>query len=169
MIKPKLEDFPEYYRRYIEKVIDKDILTYLAEQKDSTAEFFLKIGEEKSKYKYAEGKWSIKQILGHLCDAERIFVTRALKFARNEKQHLPGFEENDYVDEANFDELPLNLLVDDFIKMRDSHLSLFNTFSDEIYSRKGIANNTEYTVVSILYIIAGHIDHHIQVIKERYL
>ncbi len=169
MIKPKLEDFPEYYRRYIEKVIDKDILTYLAEQKDSTAEFFLKIGEEKSKYKYAEGKWSIKQILGHLCDAERIFVTRALKFARNEKQHLPGFEENDYVDEANFDELPLNLLVDDFIKMRDSHLSLFNTFSDETYSRKGIANNTEYTVVSILYIIAGHIDHHIQVIKERYL
>lgn len=169
MNKPKLDDFPEYYKRYIQQVIDKDIFKYFEEQKFSTKKFFENIGEEKSNYRYADNKWSIKQILGHICDSERIFTTRALKFARNEKQSLPGFEENEYVRAANFDELPLQLLIDDFVIMRDSHISLFKTFNDEILYRKGIANNTEYTVGSILYIMAGHIDHHIEVIKERYL
>ena len=168
MIKPNLNDFPEYYKRYIEKVIDKDILSYLSDQKDFVVNFFNEIGEEKSKHRYAENKWSIKQIVGHLCDAERIFVTRTLHFARGEKQQLPGFEQDDYVTASNFDSLPFDVLVRDFIKMRESHLSLFNTFDDEIFSRKGIANGVEFTVASTLYIIAGHVDHHIQVIKERY-
>ncbi|KUG25484.1 hypothetical protein ASZ90_004696 [hydrocarbon metagenome] len=169
MKKPLLTDFPEYYRRYIEKVIDKDILKYFAEQKNYVVDFFASIDEEKSKYRYAENKWSIKQILGHLCDSERIFITRALKFARNEKQSLPGFDENEYVDSANFDELSLEILIDDFKKMRDSHISLFKTFNDEILDRKGIANNTEYSVSSVLYIMAGHVDHHLKVIKEKYI
>lgn len=169
MRKPSLNDFPEYYRRYIEKVIDKDILNYFSEQKNIVVNFFTSIDEEKSKYRYAENKWSIRQILGHLCDSERIFMTRALKFARNEKQSLPGFEENEYVDSANFDELSLELLINDFLKMRESHISLFKTFNDEIWQRKGIANNTEYSVSSVLFIMAGHVDHHINIIKERYL
>lgn len=169
MRKPSLNDFPEYYRRYIEKVIDKDILNYFSEQKNIVVNFFASIDEEKSKYRYAENKWSIRQILGHLCDSERIFMTRALKFARNEKQSLPGFEENEYVDSANFDELSLELLINDFVKMRESHISLFKTFNDEILDRKGIANNTEYSVSSVLFIMAGHVDHHINIIKERYL
>lgn len=169
MRKPSLNDFPEYYRRYIEKVIDKDILNYFSEQKNIVVNFFASIDEEKSKYRYAENKWSIRQILGHLCDSERIFMTRALKFARNEKQSLPGFEENEYVDSANFNELSLELLINDFVKMRESHISLFKTFNDEILDRKGIANNTEYSVSSVLFIMAGHVDHHINIIKERYL
>ncbi|HET55002.1 MAG TPA: DinB family protein [Ignavibacteria bacterium] len=169
MKKPCLTDLPEYYRRYIEKVIDKDILQYFSEQKNYVIDFFTSIGEEKSQSRYAENKWSIKQILGHLCDSERVFITRALKFARNEKQPLPGFDENDYVNSANFDELSLDILVDDFKKMRDSHISLFKTFNDEILDRKGIANNTEYSVSSVLFIMAGHVDHHIKVIKEKYL
>ena len=84
MNQPKLEDFPQFYRRYIENVIDQDIILYFEKQKISTVDFFNSIGEEKSNYRYADGKWSIKQILGHICDAERIFVTRMLQFARKE-------------------------------------------------------------------------------------
>ena len=88
MLKPSMNDFPEYYRKYIEELIDKDILIYLSNQKSSAANFFSKIGEEKSLYRYESNKWSIKQIIGHICDSERIFVTRALHFARNDKQGL---------------------------------------------------------------------------------
>ena len=169
MNQPKLEDFPQFYRRYIEKVIDQDIILYFEKQKISTVDFFNSIGEEKSNYRYADGKWSIKQILGHICDAERIFVTRMLQFARKESQSLPGFNEDEYVAAANFDDLELELLIDDFSKLREANLSLFRTFDDNIWGQRGIANNTEYTVSSIVYIMAGHIDHHIKVIKERYL
>lgn len=169
MIKPQLDDFPEYYKKYIEKVIDKDIVTYLDQQKDETVKFFKEISEEKSLHRYAANKWSIKEIVGHLCDTERIFVTRILHFSRNEKQQLIGFEQDDYVDAANFDSLSFELLVKDFVKMRESHLSLFNTFDEEMFSRKGIANGVEFTVASSLFVLAGHVDHHIEVIKERYL
>ncbi len=169
MIKPIWNELPEYYKKYVKNVIDKDIIRYLEQQKDSAVEFFNEIGVEKSLYRYEENKWSIKEILGHLCDTERIFVTRALQFARNEKQSLPGFEQDDYIAAANFDEVPLDVLVDDFVKMRESNLSLFGTFNDEIFSHKGTANDFEFTVASALFIIAGHFDHHINVIKEKYL
>lgn len=169
MNKPRLKDFPEYYRRYIAEVIDKDIIGYLNEQKKSTVEFFTSIGEEKSLNRYAADKWSIKEILGHICDAERLFFARAIHFARSEKQHIPGFDENDYVEAADFDSVPFDILIEDFVKMRDSHLSLFKTFTENVWERKGIANETEYTVTSVLYIVAGHLDHHVKVIKERYL
>lgn len=169
MIKPNPKDFPEFYRRYINEVIDKNIISYLSEQKTIAVSFFNSIGEEKSKYRYKENKWSIKEILGHVCDAERLFTARALHFARNEKQALPGFDEDEYVSQANFDKILLKQLVEDFSVMRDSNISLFNTFDAEIFERKGTANNTEYTVASILYIITGHLDHHIKIIKKRYL
>ena len=169
MIKPELKDFPEFYRRYIAEVIETDILKYFTEQKTNVISFFSKFDETKALYKYQADKWSIKEILGHICDAERIFTIRALQFARGETQQLPGFEEDDYVANANFNDLPLTQLVDDFRIMRESHISLFNTFNDELWKRKGVANKTEYSVFSILYIMAGHIDHHLKVIEAKYL
>ena len=169
MVKPQLNDVPKYYRSYIEEVIDKNIIEYFSEQKDSVVKLFSSISEERSQYRYAESKWSIKEILGHLCDSERIFMTRALRFARNEKQELTGFDENEYVAASNFSELPIEILINDFVKMRESHLALFKTFNDVIWARKGTANKSEFTVSLILYIMAGHVDHHIKIIKERYL
>lgn len=169
MTKPNLKDFPIFFRGYASEVIDKDILNYLIEQKNTAAEFFDAVGEEKSLYSYAEGKWSIKEVLGHLCDTERIFVVRALKFARKESKELLGYDENDYVEAADFDRLPLDQLIKEFQIIRESSLSFFNTLSEDQLQRFGNAESKEYSPLLILYIIAGHVDHHIRIIKERYL
>ncbi len=169
MNKPNLEDFPIFFRDYASEVIDKDILNYLIEQKNTASDFFFAIGEEKSQYRYAESKWSIKEVLGHLCDTERIFVVRALKFARKESKELLGYDENDYVEAADFDRLPLDQLIKEFRIIRESSLSFFNTLSDDQLHRVGKAESKEYSPLLILYIIAGHVEHHIRVIKEKYL
>ena len=169
MIKPKLEDFPEFYRRYIEKVIDTDILKYLEEQRVNVIDFFNSIDEEKANYRYAPEKWSIKQLLGHIIDTERILTCRALQFARDEQQELPGFDEDDYVKHANFDELSLSTLINEFDSVRKATITLYKSFNDVLMERKGKANGVNFTPLSIVYILAGHIEHHKQVIKERYL
>lgn len=169
MKEPIPTDYPEFYQKYINEVIDEEIITYLSKQIDFAVDFFKEIGEEKSKHKYAEGKWSIKEILGHINDCERLFAARALHFARNEKQNLVGFDEDNYVEFANFDELSLTQLVEDFKSMRNSTLSLFSSFNEAMWNREGVANGVKFSVAAIAYIIAGHFEHHIKVIEERYL
>lgn len=169
MKKPTPTDYPDFYQKYINEVIDEEIINYLSNQIDFVENFFTEIGEEKAKHRYAEGKWSIKEILGHINDCERLFAARALHFARDEKQNQIGFDEDNYVKSANFDDLPLAQLLEDFKLMRNSTLSLFNTFNETMWSREGIANGVKFSVASIAYIIAGHFEHHIKVIKERYL
>lgn len=160
---------PPYYDSNIDLVRDKDILFTLEEQMNFTYAFLLTISEEKGDYAYAPGKWTIKEIVGHLIDAERVFAYRALRFARNDKTDLPGFEENDYVKNADFTSRSLADLAEELLILRKTNMYLFNSFDEETMSRTGTANGGEISVEAILYVIAGHQKHHMKVINDRYL
>ena len=160
---------PKYYDSYIDLVRDKDILFTLDEQMNFTYAFLLTISEKKGDYAYAEGKWSIKEVVGHLIDAERVFAYRALRFARKDKTDLPGFEENDYVKNSNYSDRSLAELAEELLMLRKSNMYLFNSFTDEMMEMTGTANGGEISVEALLYIIAGHQKHHLKVINDRYL
>ena len=127
------------------------------------------IPEEKGEYRYASGKWTIKELICHMMDAERIFAYRALRFARNDNTPLEGFEENDYAPEANAQGRTIQQLADEMECLRKSTIDLFMSFTPLMLSRKGTANKTEISVLNLGYIIPGHETHHRLVIQERYL
>lgn len=160
---------PSYYNSYIDLVRENDILFTLDEQMNFTYAFLLTIAEKKADHAYAEGKWTIKEIIGHLIDSERVFAYRATRFARKDKTDLPGFEENDYVSNADFASRSLADLAEELLLLRKSNMYLFNSFTDEMMSRTGTANGGEISVEAILYVIAGHQKHHIKAINDRYL
>jgi len=168
-MRPLKNDYAEYYHKYIQELKSDNILEILEEQLNSNLELFNRISEEKANYRYAEGKWSIKELLGHMLDTERIFAYRALCIARGEKQDLPGMEQDDYVKEANFDKRQFTDIVKEYELVRKSNLQLFRSFSEKELSRRGLANDNEVTVLAIMFIIAGHEFHHIKVLKEKYL
>jgi uncharacterized damage-inducible protein DinB len=168
MKRPLEGDYAPFYAGYMKNVPD-NVIKALEEQLHSTNSFLKAIPQDKIDFRYAEGKWNIKEIVGHLIDNERIMVYRALSISRNEKQSLPPFEQDDYVRESNYSKRDYTDLVDELRKVRESNLPMFKTFSEEILDRRGVANNTEVTVRAILFIIAGHEIHHINIIKERYL
>ena len=168
MKRPLEGDYAPFYAGYMKNVPD-NVIKALEEQLHSTNSFLKAIPQDKIDFRYAEGKWNIKEIVGHLIDNERIMVYRALSISRNEKQFLPPFEQDDYVRESNYSKRDYTDLVDELRKVRESNLPMFKSFSEEILDRRGVANNTEVTVRAILFIIAGHEIHHINIIKERYL
>ncbi|GAB6283401.1 MAG: hypothetical protein STSR0008_21670 [Ignavibacterium sp.] len=127
-------------------------------------------------YKYAEDKWTMKEVLGHLVDSERIFGYRALCIARNEKQNLPCFDENEYVKQAKFNSRNIasighygKSLLEEFQNLRNANILLFNTFDENILKKKGIACDKEISVNALIYIIAGHTEHHLEILKSKYL
>jgi DinB superfamily len=168
MKRPLEGDYAPFYANYIKNVPD-DALKAFEDQLYTTNVFFKSIPEDKIDYRYAEGKWSIKEIVGHLIDNERVMSYRALAISKNEKQSLPGFDENDYIRESNYSERNYSDLVEELKKVRESNILMFKNFSEEIFDRRGVANNSEVTVRAILFIITGHELHHINIIKERYL
>ena len=168
MKRPSNGDYAPFYAGYIKNVPD-DVIKALEDQLYLTNTFFKAIPADKIDYRYAEGKWSIKEIVGHLIDNERIMSYRALSISRNETQSLPGFDENDYMRESNYSKRNYYDIVDELRKVRESNLPMFKSFSEEILDRKGVANNSEVTVRALLFIIAGHEIHHINIVKKRYL
>jgi len=166
---PDLELLPPYYKRYAEQAKNFDIEEALHQSLRDMLETMDFIEEEKGTYRYQPEKWSIKEVLCHIIDAERIFAYRALRFARNDKTPLNGFEENDYAPEANADERTFEQIASEMKNLRASSIDLFKSFTNEMLSRKGSANNVEVSVKNLGYIIAGHMLHHRQVLLERYL
>ena len=166
--RPKPDEYPKFYSGYIQLVPDTDILTYLNEQINKLKSLSDSWKDKDTGYRYAPGKWSVKQIIGHVCDTERVFAYRAMCFSRNERASLPGFDQDEYVAESNFDAVPFDDLVDELISLRESNLRMFDNFNDEVWSKSGIANEKEMTIRSILYILAGHLEHHLNIIQERY-
>ena len=162
-------EFASYYENYIKLVSEQDIIKGLIKQKEEMLHFFKSIPVFKYEFRYAEGKWTIKDIILHLIDAERIFTYRALRIARNDKTELPGFEENDYVTEANANNREYESLLVEFEIVRNATISLFETFTSEELLRLGTASNNSVSVRAIGYIILGHELHHKNVILERYL
>ena len=169
MRRPEPGEYAPYYQRYIDLVKGDNPIKALENQIIAMQAFLSEIPEDKENYRYAPGKWSIKEIIGHLIDTERIFGYRALSFARKEKTPLPGFEENDYVAAANFEKRSFYNLVHEYNLVRESHLALFKSFDEQALSEVGNANGNDMSVRAIIFTIAGHELHHLQVIRERYL
>ncbi len=169
MTRPNLNSVPTFHRRYVEHVKEYDVLEALKISSKETIELVRSIPEEKGEHRYAQDKWSIKELLCHMMDAERILAYRALRFARNDKTHLHGFEENDYAPEANAHSRTIKQIADEMERLRLTSVDLFSNFTAEMLDRKGNANNLELSVLNLGYIISGHESHHRKILKERYL
>ena len=167
--RPADDEYLATYGRYISLVPEGDIRTILAKQSESTITLLRGLSESQGGYRYAPGKWSIKELVAHLSDAERIFAVRALRFARADETPLPGFEENDYVANGSFDDFSLADIVSGFENVRRSTVSLFKLMSTEASKRRGKANNAEISVRALAYVIVGHELHHVNVLRTRYL
>jgi arsenate reductase-like glutaredoxin family protein len=167
---PKPGEYAEYYSVYLKQIPDADnIITVLEKSRDDMQRLISSIPEEKGSYSYQPGKWSIKEVFGHIADVERVMTYRSLCIARGEKQHLPGFEQDDYVKAADFNRRPLSSLAEELLHLRNSGLALFRTYDEDACMRWGIVNNHDVTARAYMYIIAGHEIHHMRILKERYL
>ena len=167
--RPESDEHDPYYRKYIDRVPDGDIAATLASQVENTLSFLRSVSEENAGRSYAAGKWTMKQVLGHLIDSERIFAYRALCVGRNDKTWLPGFEQDDYVANADFNARTLESFIEELAAVRRATVNLFKHFTDEEWQRRGIANQQEISARAIAYIVAGHELHHLEILKSRYL
>ncbi|MFN3529211.1 MAG: DinB family protein [Bacteroidia bacterium] len=160
--------FPAYYNYYI-SLSEGDLVSNMRKAHDTTQIILSRISDEDAEKSYAEGKWTIKELIQHLIDSERIFAFRALSIARGEQTPLPGYEHNDYVTASDANRRTMYNLMREFACVRDASIALFESFSPAMLAKKGIANKTEATVESIGRVIVGHEIHHMNIIKERYL
>lgn len=167
--KPNASEHLPYYSRYIDRINEDDILKVLSTQIEGTLALLRTIPHEKGEYRYAPDKWSVKEVIGHLIDTERVFAFRALWFARNEKSGLPGFEQEDWVRVTPLDSITMDELITEFEDVRQATVSCFRHLSKEAWMRRGIASNAEISVRALAYIIAGHELHHVDGIKTKYL
>ncbi len=166
--KPEASEYASYYEIYISLVQD-DILSALQNQIKQTSELLAKIPEEKGTYAYAEGKWSIKELIGHLIDTERIMAYRALRFSRNDLIEIEGFEQNDYIENSDFNSCKLTDLAKEFELIRHANILMFKNLAQEAWNKTGVASGNPVSVKALAHIIAGHELHHIKILKERYL
>jgi hypothetical protein len=166
--RPQAGEYNPYYDRYISLVSSDDLVGLLNQQEPQTVALF-KSAAAKADFRYAPGKWSVKEMLGHINDTERIMSYRALRVARGDKTPLAGFEQDDYIRDGNFGQRTLDDLLDEFVAVRQATLSLFRHVDSEAGARRGIANGHEISPRALAYIIAGHELHHRNVLKEKYL
>jgi hypothetical protein len=169
MTQPDFKTLPDFHRRYVEHVKSYDVLHALTFSSTETVALVKTIPEEKGNYRYGPDKWTIKELLCHMMDTERILAYRALRFARNDKTSLHGFEENDYAPEANAANRVLHDIAAEMDRLRLTTIDLFKNFTPEMLTRAGLANNLELSVINLGYIIAGHESHHRAILRERYL
>jgi hypothetical protein len=168
LARPEPGEYPPFYETYVSKVPGGDVIAQFESQRLQSAQLFAASTERDGNFRYAPDKWTIKEVVGHLSDSERIFSYRALRIARGDQTPLPGFEQNDYVKNGNFAEQSLADLVAEFGLVRASTLALFRTFNAEAWTRRGTASNNPITVRALAFIIAGHELHHRDILKERY-
>jgi hypothetical protein len=169
MTRPDSTEYAPYYDKYVSLVPDGEIAATLGRQIESTLDLLGGLSEAHGGLRYAPGKWSVKEVIGHLIDAERIFVHRALRFARNDRTPLASFDENSYVDNANFDSRRLADLAGEFECLRKSSLYLFKNLDGDSWLRRGVASDNEVSVRALAYIVAGHELHHVEILRSRYL
>jgi len=169
MTRPQTTEAASYYYKYIDLITNDEIVPTMESQMAETLQFLEGISEEQSLKSYAPGKWTIRELLNHVNDGERVFLYRAFWFARGFQDALPSFEQDVAVQAANANQTTWAELVEEFRTVRLSTISFFKHLPDEAWSHSGIASDNPVTVRAIAYIIAGHVAHHTQVLKERYL
>lgn len=167
--RPEPGEYAPYYEKYISQITGNDILNTLYEQRRQMLLLLSGRSESDGEIRYAPEKWSVKEVLGHICDTERVFAYRALRIARNDRTPLAGFDENEYVKNASFGRQTLADLIEDFIAVRRATISLFRGFDEAAWIRRGAANNNPVSVRALAYIIAGHELHHRRMLEEKYL
>lgn len=167
MNRPQAQEYPEWGLQYISQV-DGDVLEILETQATSFGNFVNSL-TEKADYAYAQGKWTIKELVGHMVDTERILVYRLLCFARDEKAELPGFDEDAYVASAHFKNLSLFNMSEEFALLRRANLFLIKSLTEAELDKKGTASGKQISVRALVYVLAGHVIHHFKIIKERYI
>jgi uncharacterized damage-inducible protein DinB len=168
LARPQPGEYAPYYERYISLVQGEDILDTLDQQRRQTMLLLCGRDDEDGDFRYAPDKWSVKEVLGHVCDAERIFAYRALRISRADTTPMEGFEQDDYVRNGPFARRSLSDLVEDFIAVRRATLSLLRNLDEAAWSRRGSANKNEVSVRALAYIIAGHELHHRRILEEKY-
>ena len=167
--KPAPTEHAPEFSKYVTLVAEGDIIQTLEQQIENSLSLLRTIPSDKANFRYAPDKWSVKELLGHVIDSERIFSYRALRFARNDQTPLPGYEQDDYVRDADFDSRNLADMAEEFATVRRATLQLFRPLNETEWLRHGKANENDVSVRALAYIIAGHELHHIEVLRSRYL
>lgn len=167
--RPAPDAYAPFYAAYVELVPDGEVIDLLVRQPSVFRRFLEPLDEARAELRYAPGKWSVKEVLAHVVDAERIFAYRLLRFARADRTALPGFDENAYVAALALDEVSLPDLLDEFADVRRANLHLYNRLTDEELDRTGEASGATMSVRALLYVAAGHAQHHLRILQERYL
>lgn len=167
--RPSSGEYDPYFERYISRVPTGPIFLQLQRQLEETLGLFHGLPATKGDFAYAPGKWTLKEVVGHICDTERIMAYRALRFARNDQTALPGFDETLYVPHGGFGTRTLKSLLDEFRLVRGATVALFENLPVEAFVRRGMANETPASVRALGYVIAGHELHHVGILKEKYL
>ncbi|HET7456635.1 MAG TPA: DinB family protein [Gemmatimonadaceae bacterium] len=168
--RPTAGEYAPYYDRYISQVPDGgDLVTLLEREGAAMVALVRSLPEEKGAYRYAPGKWSIKEVLGHIIDAERVFTYRALRAARGDRTPMPGFEQDDWVRDSNAASRSLADLATEYAAVRASTVALFRGLDDASAMRRGVANGVEVTPRALAWIVAGHERHHRRILEEQYL
>lgn len=167
--RPTKGDYPDYFDTYLGHVTEPDPIAVMTRQIDEAARFFAALAGEKADFAYAPGKWTIKEVVGHLSDTERVMAYRALSFARGDRAELPGFDENAWVPPAGFGRRSLEDLVDEWTSVRRATVSLLQGLPEAGRAAKGMANGRPLSVPAIATMIPGHVRHHLRVITDRYL
>jgi hypothetical protein len=162
-------EVPPFYRNYVERVNDMELIEALTRGAEQVQETLSTITELQGDSAYLPGKWTIKELLCHMIDAERVFAYRAMCFSRNDPTSLPGFDENAYAPEANASGRSIVEIGQELSILRQSTIMLFKSFSSGMLHRRGVANNSTMSVTGLGYVIAGHENHHLQILRERYL
>ena len=167
--RPAEDEYAPYYAGYVRLVPDGEILVLLRDQLAETEALLREFRGDRADHRYAPGKWSVKEMVGHMADTERIFAYRALRFARGDRTPLPGYEQDDFVRGGNFGARALPEIAGELRSVRMASITLFAGLSAEALQRRGPANNVEFSVRALAWIIAGHERHHARVLRERYL
>jgi hypothetical protein len=165
--RPGAGEYASFYEPYVALATEADIVAALSDQLDDTLKLLRGLPESVANTRHAPYTWSVKQVVGHITDGERVFSYRAMRFARNDPTALPGFDEKPYVDNANFDDNALSLILDEFEHLRRANISFFRQLSPEARARTGIASNNPISVRALAYVIVGHARHHTNILRKR--
>ncbi|HEV8140633.1 MAG TPA: DinB family protein [Pyrinomonadaceae bacterium] len=168
MSRPLENEYAPYYQNYVSQAPEEDILPAMRSQVDALDVLLDRVAPDRETYRYAEGKWSIRELVGHLIDGERMFGYRVLCIARGETQNLPGFDQDQYMLTAPFDRIDLADLLSEFRLVRLSNIAMLRTLDEAAWMRMGTANDSAVSVRALVYIMVGHVRHHMNVLRERY-
>lgn len=169
MNRPDTNEYAPYYERYVSLVADTDILAELGSQPTHLQDMLTAMPEERGAFRYAEGKWSIKELISHVIDGERIFGYRALRISRGDETPIEGFEQDGYIENSHANDRSFAELLEEFSLLRRANMMMFKNLDDSDWGRTGTASNASVSVRALAYIMAGHIEHHLGILKERYL